>query len=165
MSDTFLGGIGIALTRVGMNKGILIVLIAGLIMISPRAKANPVSHLSQQATNVLEEYVGLRQEVMALQRSVDEMGKNLQDSKDKLKKISIASTTARRCLRLIKKVEPEWVAQSELLKTKLSLLQEKRDSLQMVATELSWQEDSVRGSLLQEVSEFVANRDQTDPIN
>ena len=149
-----------------MFSRISIVLFLFVVLASPVLSATTAPQpsgdlalLNQRASNVLEEVIALRQEVTVLQKRVDELDKSLNESKEKLKRVSVASTTARRCLSLIRKSQPEWEYQSAVLQEKMVTLQAKQASLKAVETEISWLEDNVSGFLLKNVSEFVANRD------
>lgn len=87
-----------------------------------------------------DEIAGLRNAILPMEQSIDE-------ARERLKQISAASTEARQHNRSIKQLEPQLDMYREELSRKLQELNDNLSRLNIVETQLQWEENPVSGSL------------------
>ena len=112
---------------------------------------------------LIEEVVLLGDEITNLRNTITPIQKAIEDSKDQLKKVSSASTTARVHNRKIRELEPQLTMFSEQLTQKLQEFNAKLDQINIVETQLQWEEDSVRGSLFKTASKWFQPSEEKTP--
>ncbi len=103
---------------------------------------------------LVEEVVLLGDEITNLRNTITPIQKDIDDSKNQLKKVSSASTTARVHNRKIRELEPQLKMFSEQLTQKLQEFNDKLGQINIVETQLQWEENSVRGSLFKTASRW-----------
>ena len=128
------------------------------------SKENTVAEaLVSDQGKLIEEMVLLGDEITDLRNTITPIQKDIEDSKNQLKKVSSASTTARVHNRKIRELEPQLTMFNEQLAQKLQELNDKIDQINIVETQLQWEEDSVRGSLFKTASKWFQPSEEEKP--
>lgn len=112
---------------------------------------------------LVEEVVLLGDEITNLRNTITPIQKDIEDSKNQLKKVSIASTTARIHNRKIRELEPQLKVLRSQLTQKLQEFNDKLEQINIVETQLQWEEDSVRGSLFKTASKWFQPSEEEKP--
>ncbi|OGQ05338.1 MAG: hypothetical protein A2W61_01145 [Deltaproteobacteria bacterium RIFCSPLOWO2_01_44_7] len=112
-----------------------------------------LSPIEKDVQVLLEEVILLKNETRGLRQSVSELSSNLEAAQRKLKKVSVASTTARGYLKLIKQLGPELKLCSEQLSQKEEELKVKLVRLDAIANNIILPENDLEKELLKIFSE------------
>lgn len=140
---------------------ILLLLFLFQIPFAVQAESDPnlpqeIALLNNEGDHVLDQIATLRQEAADLQVQADQLQSEMEKARERLKKISAASTPARRYARFLKKTEPEYETLLTQLHQKKEELKSRQASFEVIESKMNWiDQDSTAGELNETLSRFV----------